>query len=92
MTNEERTNYTRMGLAIVGIQIDETTSELVWKMCEGIKRKKGNFSIKDAVQIEYEVKGKIEKKRIIAETVDQGENPDVSDTTGDPSSNTVDNQ
>jgi hypothetical protein len=51
MTNKEKTNYTRIGLGLVGVAVDSMTAEVVWRTIEGIQQKKGKFAISDAVDI-----------------------------------------
>lgn len=63
---KENVQYYKMALALCGICVDEETAELLYELCSGIKKKKGSFSVKDAVQIQYAVKGKYEKVSVEA--------------------------
>ena len=64
MTPEEKTNYTRIGLALAGIAANDTTCEIIWRTVDGINEKKGQFSLRDAVDIEVKVTGKYTPKRV----------------------------
>lgn len=55
LTRKEKTNYLRIGLALVGISVDNRTAETITKIYDGVLLKKGGFSLKDAVDIEFEV-------------------------------------
>ena len=55
MTNKDKTNYTRLGLSMCGIGVDNQTAEVIWRTIEGIQKKKGKFSISDAVDIKVSV-------------------------------------
>lgn len=68
MTEQEKIKYFQMALAIVGIKVDEQTADLVGRVYEGVKKKKGNFSIKDAVAIEFAVKCKIDEKEVVTKS------------------------
>lgn len=67
MTGDEKTNYTRIGLGLSGVVVNNMTAEIIWRTVEGLQKKKGKFSISDSVEIEMLVKGKLEKKRISLE-------------------------
>ena len=66
MTTEEKTQYTRIGLALVGIPANDATCEIIWRTVDGINEKKGEFSLRDAVDIEVKVKGKYTQKKVTA--------------------------
>jgi len=51
MTNKEKTDYTRIGLGLCDILVNNMTAEVIWRTIEGIQKKKGKFSIRDAVDI-----------------------------------------
>jgi len=67
MIGDEKTNYTRIGLGLSGVVVNNMTAEIIWRTVEGLQKKKGKFSISDSVEIEILVKGKLEKKRISLE-------------------------
>lgn len=67
MTGDEKTNYTRIGLGLSGVVVNNMTAEIIWRTVEGLQKKKGKFSISDSVEIEMLVKGKLEKKKISLE-------------------------
>lgn len=62
-----KTEYIRLALGLVGIGVNGKTAELIWKTVAAVNKKKGKFSIEDAANIEVEVTGKFERKCIIAE-------------------------
>lgn len=66
MSDKEKSEYLKIGLALQGIVVNLKTSELIWRIVDGINEKKGNFSLKDAVDIEIKVTGKYTKKHIVA--------------------------
>lgn len=49
---ENKTKYTRIALAIVGILVDDTTAEFFWRVNERIIEKGGNYSLEDSAEIE----------------------------------------
>lgn len=51
---QEEPEFIRMALNICGIAIDHKTADLVYKVTQAIDKKKGKFSINDAVQINAE--------------------------------------
>jgi len=55
MKKKDKTNYTRIGLSLCGIGVDNQTAEIIWRTIEGIQKKKGKFSISDAVSIKASV-------------------------------------
>jgi hypothetical protein len=55
MTKKDEYNYMHIALALCGIPVTNKTAELVCKIHVGVQAKKGNFSIADAVRIQYEV-------------------------------------
>ncbi len=55
MTNKEKTDYTRIGLGLCDIGVNNMTAEVIWRTIEGIQKKKGKFSISDAVDIKLSV-------------------------------------
>lgn len=55
MTNKEKTDYTRIGLGLCDIGVNNMTAEIIWRTIEGIQKKKGKFSISDAVDIKLSV-------------------------------------
>lgn len=63
MQEEEKTQYTRIGLGLSGIVVGSQTAEIIWRTIEGIQEKKGDFSIKDTAKIEVLVKGKFDSSK-----------------------------
>jgi hypothetical protein len=55
MTNSEKTQCVRIALGLAGIVTSDKGSEIIWRVYEQIQKKKGNFSIKDAVEIENDI-------------------------------------
>lgn len=51
MSDKEKTEITRIGLAFVSIGCNDVTAELIWRMVECIQKKKGKTSISDAAEI-----------------------------------------
>jgi hypothetical protein len=62
MSDTEKTNYTKIGLALAGIAVSKQTAELLWRTVDGINAKKGQFSLSDQCDIERIVFGKIRPK------------------------------
>lgn len=69
MTDKEKSDYLKIGLALHGIVVNLKTSEMIWRTVEGIQQKKGDFNLKDAVDIEIKVTGRYTKKHIVAKPV-----------------------
>lgn len=63
MTEKEKTEYTKIALALAGIATDKMTCELVWRSYEGIQKKKGEFSIEDSSKIIAMVQKKYNPKK-----------------------------
>jgi len=70
LTLEEKTNYLRIGMGLVGLPTNNMTAELIVKLYEGILKKGGSFNIEDAVKLEFEVTGKYTKKEVKAGPAD----------------------
>lgn len=66
MTDKDKSNYLKIALALAGIVVNLKTSELIWRTVDGLNEKKGNFNLKDYVDIEVKVTGKLSKKEIKA--------------------------
>jgi hypothetical protein len=66
MTQKEKIKHFTMGLALVGLRVNEKTAEMISMVYEGIKKKKGKFSVNDAVAIEYAVMGELAEKEVVA--------------------------
>jgi hypothetical protein len=66
---KEKVDYMRIGMALVGISVNNLTAEIMVKMYEGITEKGGDFNLHDAVKIEFEVTGKYTKKEVTAEAL-----------------------
>jgi hypothetical protein len=54
----------RIGLSLCGIPVSDRVAEIIVEVNEGIQKKKGEFSITDAVDIELRVNRKYDKKKI----------------------------
>lgn len=52
LSTDQKTNYTRIGLAMCGIAVNNKTSELIWRLQEGMYKKGGEFALSDSVDIE----------------------------------------
>ena len=66
MNDEKKTEYTRLALALCGLGLNEKASELVWRVIERLNEKGDQFSLKDAVEIELKVNGKVKQKKVTA--------------------------
>lgn len=55
MTEKDKTNYMRMALAMADIPVGVVHAEIIWRIYEGINKKKGGFSVKDATSIATQV-------------------------------------
>lgn len=68
---EKKTQYTRLGLGMSGICVNNATAELIWRVFKRMDEKKGQFSLSDGVELEFFIanKYKIErtKKKWVAE-------------------------
>jgi hypothetical protein len=58
----EKTQFTRIGLGLAGIAVNDATAELVWRTLKRIDEKKGQFSVTDGVELEFFIKKKYGKK------------------------------
>lgn len=56
----------RIGLGLAGVIVNEKTAEVIVKVYEGIQKKQGKFSIRDAVDIEFNVNKSLTKKTVKA--------------------------
>ena len=66
MTREQKTEYLRIGLALQGVGVSKQFCERVVVTYDAILEKGGQFSIDDAVRIEYELDQKQAEKNIEA--------------------------
>lgn len=57
-----KTQFTRIGLGLSGIAVNDATAELVWRTLKRIEEKKGEFSVHDGVELEHFIKRKYGKK------------------------------
>lgn len=64
MTQKEKTDCTRIALALSGICVNNKTVELIWRTVDGLNAKGDQFSVRDQVAIEVQVTGKVSKKKI----------------------------
>ena len=67
MTREEKVNYLRIALGLQKIAVSNETADRVIETYEQILKLKGEFSIKDAVEIETRMDKKYAKKKIHSE-------------------------
>lgn len=67
MTKKEKIKYLRIGLNLQHININDETSDRVIETYEKILKLKGNFSIKDAVELEVLMDEKYAKKKLTNE-------------------------
>lgn len=69
--DEKKTQYTRLGLGMSGVCVNDATAELIWRVFKRMEEKKGQFSLTDGVELEHFIakKYKIEitKKKWVAE-------------------------
>jgi hypothetical protein len=63
LTLKKRVDYMRLGMALVGISVNDPTAEIMVKMYEGIAEKGGNFNLNDAVKIEFETTEKYKNSK-----------------------------
>jgi len=64
MTREEKVNYLRIALALQTIPCDDRTADQIIETIDTIEKKKGKFSIHDAVQIDYRISEKYKRIEI----------------------------
>jgi hypothetical protein len=64
MIQSKKVQYMRIGLSLCGIPVSDRVAEIIVEVNEGIQKKKGEFSITDAVDIELRVNRKYDKKKI----------------------------
>ena len=70
LSEEEKTNYLRIGMGLAGLPTNNMTAELIVKLYEGILKKGSSFNIEDAVKLEVEVTGKYTQKEVKAGPAD----------------------
>jgi hypothetical protein len=58
----EKTQFTRIGLSLAGISVNDATAELVWRTLKRIDEKKGEFSVHDGVELECLIRKKYKLK------------------------------
>jgi len=64
-TTKENIQMTRLALGMAGIPgVTDDVAEIVLRVMDGYEKKGGQFSLKDAVDIEIAVKGKATPKRV----------------------------
>jgi hypothetical protein len=61
MTEKQRTEYTRIGLALCKIGINNATAELIWRMQDLLASKGGKVTLMDTSRIESIVNKKYKK-------------------------------
>lgn len=63
MTDNQRTEYTRIGLALLKICSNSKTSELLWRFQDLLYQKGGDVDLRDTAQLEAMVNKKYSKKK-----------------------------
>jgi hypothetical protein len=63
LTDEQKTNYLRIALALSKIGVDKMMAELIWRTYEGLVQKQGNHTVDDQSAIEVLVNAKFETKK-----------------------------
>jgi len=64
MLDKEQTKYVRIALGMSGIVVNDITSEMIWRTIEKVQTFKGDFTLRDAVDIEVLVTGKYVPKEV----------------------------
>lgn len=64
MTREEKAEYLRIALNLQKIGVNTQTADRIIETYEKILKKKGDFNIKDAVDIEMKMDRKYAKKKL----------------------------
>jgi len=63
MTREEKINYLRIALGLQKIGVNNETADRIIETYKQVSKLKGEFSIKDAVEIETRMNKKYDKKK-----------------------------
>lgn len=58
MTEEEKVNYLRLALGLCEIRTDIKTADMIWRVCELVKRKRGKTSVEDTCKIFVDIREK----------------------------------
>ena len=61
--DEKKTQYTRLGLAMSGICVNDPTAELIWRVFKRMDEKKGQFALSDGVELECFISKKYKIER-----------------------------
>jgi hypothetical protein len=64
MTREEKNNYLRIALGLQKIGVNNEMADRIIETYEKVLELKGNFSIKDAVEIELSMDRKYKEKEL----------------------------
>lgn len=64
---ETNVGVMRMGLALAGVQVTKRTAELIIEVYEAGLQKGGQFSLRDAAQIEDRINNKYDKQEVEAQ-------------------------
>jgi len=64
MTREEKNNYLRIALGLQKIGVNNEMADRIIETYEKVLKLKGNFSIKDAVEIELSMDRKYKEKEL----------------------------
>lgn len=76
MNHEEKVKYMRLALGMQGIGVNEEMSDRLVTTFEAIQKKGGDFSVSDAVDIEFSVGEKYADKRISARVKEKEDSND----------------
>lgn len=55
MSIDDKTNCYRIGLAFIGIAVNNKTAELLWRFADKYQEKGGSMDVSDAVKIQSDV-------------------------------------
>jgi hypothetical protein len=64
MSEQEKITYMQIALGIQKIGVDEAMADRIIQTYEGIQKLGGDFSLKDAVKIEMDIREKYAKKSL----------------------------
>lgn len=62
----QKVKYFKMALALVGVEVNEPSADLIMRIHDRLKKKKGSFTIQDAAEIEVAVRGHYQEKEVHA--------------------------
>jgi len=64
MTEQDKITYMQIALGIQKISVDQAMADRIIQTYEGIQKLGGDFSLKDAVKIEMDIREKYTKKSL----------------------------